>query len=237
MAACRVTGLSPTVIGELIAGVGLLWRERHHARLTARPRRRAVGAGAKHRLAVVDRLPATLVSVRHGTTHDVPACWFGVDRSTITRAIGEVRPLPAQQGCSVAPEIRVRRPVAGHKDRDKFASGKSEQNAVKSMILTDAGGACCSAARSGRAVAPTSPLPDHANDRKTKPATHNHVGVPGRDSHVGTLEIAMPTALFRGETRRSTATRKPPWPTARRPPAAQASTSCTPHEAALNCRA
>ncbi|WP_445078639.1 transposase family protein [Streptomyces hayashii] len=28
---------------------------------------------------------------RHGTTHDVLACWFGVDRSTIARAVGEVR--------------------------------------------------------------------------------------------------------------------------------------------------
>ncbi|MDX2296621.1 MULTISPECIES: helix-turn-helix domain-containing protein [Streptomyces] len=41
----------------------------------------------------VDRLLATLVHLRHGVTRDVPACWFGVDRSTITRAIGEVRPL------------------------------------------------------------------------------------------------------------------------------------------------
>ncbi|MFJ7198636.1 MULTISPECIES: transposase family protein [unclassified Streptomyces] len=29
---------------------------------------------------------ATLVNLRHGATHDVLACWFGVDRSTITRA-------------------------------------------------------------------------------------------------------------------------------------------------------
>ncbi|MGW1544437.1 hypothetical protein ACWCPM_30125 [Streptomyces sp. NPDC002309] len=32
------------------------------------------------------------------------ACWFCVDRSTITRAIGEVRPLLAQLGCTDAPE-------------------------------------------------------------------------------------------------------------------------------------
>ncbi|WP_406066294.1 transposase family protein [Streptomyces sp. NBC_01077] len=36
--------------------------------------------------------------MRHGTTHDVLACWFSVDRSTITRAIGDVRPLLAQRG-------------------------------------------------------------------------------------------------------------------------------------------
>ncbi|WP_281192704.1 helix-turn-helix domain-containing protein [Streptomyces vietnamensis] len=36
----------------------------------------------------VDRLLATLVHLRHGVTRDVPACWFGVNRSTITRVIG-----------------------------------------------------------------------------------------------------------------------------------------------------
>lgn len=102
----RVTGLSPDVIAELIAEVGPLWHERHQARLAARPRRRAVGAGAKHKFVFVDRL-ATLVNLRHGTTHDVLGCWFGVDRSTITRAIGEVRPLLAQRGCTVAPGMRL----------------------------------------------------------------------------------------------------------------------------------
>ncbi|WP_308034935.1 helix-turn-helix domain-containing protein [Streptomyces pseudogriseolus] len=83
--------------------------------------------------------------LRHATTHDVLACWLGVDRSTITRAIGEVRPLLAER-CTISPgvrlrtlaevidhlgssgktgiidgtEIRVRRPAAGSKDRDKI---------------------------------------------------------------------------------------------------------------------
>ncbi|MCZ4611540.1 transposase [Streptomyces sp. Lzd4kr] len=177
MAEYRVTGLSPDVIAELVAEVGPLWHQRHQARLTDRPRRRAVGAGAKHKFVFVDRLLATLVSLRHGTTHDVLACWFGVDRSTITRAIGEVRPLLAQRGCTVAPgirlctlaeviehlgvdgqtgiidgtEIRVRRPAVGRKDRDKFVSGKTKQNAVKSMVVTDAEGRVlfCSPVRPG----------------------------------------------------------------------------------------
>ncbi|WP_328946994.1 transposase family protein [Streptomyces sp. NBC_00250] len=95
--------------------------------------------------------------LRHAVTHDVLACWFGVDRSTITRAIGEVRPLLAERGCTISrgvrlrtlaevidhlgasgktgiidgTEIRVRRPAVGRKDRDKFISGKSKQNAVR----------------------------------------------------------------------------------------------------------
>ncbi|MGW3124596.1 helix-turn-helix domain-containing protein [Streptomyces sp. NPDC001107] len=77
-----------------------MWHERHQARLTARPRQRAVGAGAKRKFVFVDRLLATLVSLPHGTMDDVLACWFGMDRSTITRAIGEVRPLLAQRVAS-----------------------------------------------------------------------------------------------------------------------------------------
>ncbi|MFD4040559.1 transposase family protein [Streptomyces sp. NPDC058605] len=99
----RITGLTPGVIAELVAEIGPLWHERHQAGLASRPRRRAVGAGAKHKLVFVDRLLATLVHLRHGATHDVLACWFGVDRSTITRAIGEIRPLLAMRGCTVAP--------------------------------------------------------------------------------------------------------------------------------------
>lgn len=122
-----------------------------------------MGAGARYKLVFVDRLLATLVHLRHGVTHDVLACWFGVDRSTITRAIGGVRPLLAQRGCAVGPgmrlrtladvadyletsgqsaiidatEIRVRRPAAGIYGRDRFISGKSKQNAVKVLVVTD----------------------------------------------------------------------------------------------------
>ncbi|WP_454322846.1 transposase family protein [Streptomyces ambofaciens] len=163
------------MIAELVEEIGPLWQERHQAKLAARPRKRAAGAGAKHRLVFVDRLLATLVHLRHGATHDVLACWFGVDRSTITRAVGEVRPLLAERGCTVSPdvrlrslaevidhlgssgttgivdgtEIRVRRPAAGRQDRDKFISGKNKQNAVKSMVVTDGEGRVlwCSPAR------------------------------------------------------------------------------------------
>ncbi len=100
------------------------------------------------------------------TDRHVLACWFDVDRSTITRAIGEVRPLLAERGCTISPdlrlrtlaevvdhlgatgktglidgtEIRVRRPAAGRKDREAFISGKNKQNAVKAMVVTDGDG-------------------------------------------------------------------------------------------------
>jgi hypothetical protein len=122
-----------------------------------------VGAGAKYKLVFVDRLLATLVHLRHGVTHDALACWFGVDRSTITRAIGEIRPLLADRGCRIqgglrlrtladviahlgatcqtalmeAPEIRVRQPSARRGGRSRFISGKSRINAMKALIPTD----------------------------------------------------------------------------------------------------
>jgi len=46
----------------------------------------------------------------------VLACWFGVDRSTITRAVAEVRPLLAERGCAVSPGVRLRT-LAGVVDR------------------------------------------------------------------------------------------------------------------------
>ncbi|WKX74008.1 transposase family protein [Streptomyces sp. XD-27] len=37
-------------------------------------------------------------------------------------------------------EIRVRRPAAGRKDRNTFISGKSKQNAVKTVVVQDGDG-------------------------------------------------------------------------------------------------
>ncbi|MGW8953964.1 transposase family protein [Streptomyces sp. NPDC055709] len=150
----RITGLTTEVIDELVGEIGPLWHERHQVRLASRPRKRAVGAGAKHRLVFVDRLLATLVHRRHGVTHDVLACWCGIDRSTITRAIGEVRPRLAERGCTISSDVRLR-PLAEVVDhlgasgtpgivdgteirvRRPAAGRKNKQNAVKSMVVTD----------------------------------------------------------------------------------------------------
>lgn len=55
----------------------------------------------------VDRLHATVVLLCHGAAHDVPASWFGVDRSIITWAISEMRPLQVERGRSVSPRARL----------------------------------------------------------------------------------------------------------------------------------
>ncbi|MEV0361028.1 transposase family protein [Nocardia sp. NPDC050697] len=148
---------------ELIAGLAAevepVWRARQEARV----RVRAQDTGARNRLVFLDRLLVTLVYLRHGVIHDVLAAWFDVDRSTVTRGIGEIRPILAERGCRAgngtrlrmldevveflgaaadyaimdATEVRVRRSAAGVPGRDKFVSGESRQNAIKTTVITD----------------------------------------------------------------------------------------------------
>ena len=173
----RVTGLSPQVLAELVVELGPRWQACRDARLADRPRRRAIGAGARHRLVSTDRGLATLVHLRHGVIHHVLACWFEVSHSTITCAIGKVRPLlgrarlhrprrsPAahsgrrsgpsgrqrQLGLVDATEVRVRRPAAGQAGRRRFVSGEARANTVKALVIINADGQllCCGQSRPG----------------------------------------------------------------------------------------
>jgi hypothetical protein len=89
-----------------------------------------------------------------------------VSRSTIARAVGELRPLLAERGCTVqggvrlrtladvvahlgaggrlglldATKVRVRRPAAGRIGRRRFVSGKARMNTVKALVITGAEG-------------------------------------------------------------------------------------------------
>ncbi|MFJ6686911.1 transposase family protein [Streptomyces werraensis] len=136
---------------------------RHAARGGAR--KRAAGAGARHQLVFVDRLVATPIHLRHDLPHSALGLLFGVDRSTVTRAIGEIRALLASRGCAVpdrpglrlhtpadvlayaqaeginlrldATEVQVRRPPAGHGGRQAFVSGKKKQNTMKATVIAD----------------------------------------------------------------------------------------------------
>lgn len=165
------------MIADLVAELGPVWQARRDAELLDRPCRRAVGAGVKYRLVFVDRLLATLVHLRYGVTHNVLACWFRVDRSTSTCAVGEIRPLLADRGCRIeggvrlrmladaiahlgatgrtalmdATEIRVRRPSANRGGRSRFIYGKSRINAMKALAFTDDRGQLlfCSETRAG----------------------------------------------------------------------------------------
>ncbi|MEU9802729.1 transposase family protein [Streptomyces sp. NPDC051000] len=74
---------------------GRLHERRGHERL------RAAGAGPNHELVFTDRMIATLVILRFQLPHAALALFYDVDRSTITRAVHEVRPLLAARGFAV----------------------------------------------------------------------------------------------------------------------------------------
>ncbi|MEU9137536.1 transposase family protein [Streptomyces sp. NPDC048404] len=136
------------------AGVGAtraVWR-RPEAGGRRRPRQRLVFA---------DQLLVTLVHLRLGIPHAARAELYGVDRSTVSGAIREVRPLPATRGfaipdrpgcgwgrwkaCSPTPTRRaltcasteVRRPRAHRPGRQAFVSGKKKQNTIKTPTFSD----------------------------------------------------------------------------------------------------
>lgn len=151
----RVTGLRPDVIAELIAAIGPLWSEHRQAARWARPRQRTSEAGAKPYIRLHG--PAAGYAGQSASWHLSRCADLLVrrDRSTTTRAIGEVRPRMAHRGRTVAAdirlrsladvithqgaegqtaivddaEIRVRRPAADRKHRDKSISSKTKQDA------------------------------------------------------------------------------------------------------------
>jgi hypothetical protein len=161
-----LSGVSRAHFGELFAELAGPWEAGRQSGLhTARggPRRRAEGAGRKPKLVFFDRLLVTLVHLRHQLPHAVLAELFAVDRSTVSEAIRQVRPLLAARGFAVpdraglrlktledvfayaeaesvelrmdGAETQVRRPRAGRPGRRAFVSGKRRQNTIKTTTF------------------------------------------------------------------------------------------------------
>ena len=114
------------------------------------------------------RVIVTLVTLRFQLPHAALAELYRVDRSTVTRAIREVRPLLAARGFAVpgrpglqlriladvfayasaqgvelrldGTEVQVRRPRASKPGRRAFVSGKKKMNAKKATVVTDGEG-------------------------------------------------------------------------------------------------
>jgi hypothetical protein len=133
-----------------------------------RERLRAMGAGPGRELPFADRIIVTLVVLRFQLPHAAVALFYGVDRSTITRAVGEVRPLLAARGFAVpgerglrlrtladvfayaasqgvhlridGTEVQVRRPQPNRPGRRAFVSGKKKQNTIKPTAISDGQG-------------------------------------------------------------------------------------------------
>src|SRR5205807_5162505 len=107
------TGLQPRRLGRLIAELAGNWTAAEESRLRERrghERMRAPGAGPDHDLPFTDRVIVTLVYLRFQLPHQALAGLHGVHRSTVTRAIGEIRPLLAARGFAVPaqPGVRLR---------------------------------------------------------------------------------------------------------------------------------
>jgi hypothetical protein len=111
---------------------------------------------------------ATLVVLRFQLPHAALAVLNGVHRCTITRAVGEIRPLLAARGFAVpgqpgprlrtladvfayaaaegvtprvdGTEVQVRRPRAGWPGRRAFVPGKKRQNTGKATAVSDGQG-------------------------------------------------------------------------------------------------
>ncbi|OEJ21185.1 transposase [Streptomyces agglomeratus] len=109
-----------------------------------------------------------LVHLRHQLPHEVLAEFYEVDRSTVSEAIRQVRPLLAARGFAVpdrpglrlktledvfayaeaegvemrldGAETQVRRPQAGRPGRREFVSGKRRQNTIKTTTFSDGQG-------------------------------------------------------------------------------------------------
>jgi DDE superfamily endonuclease len=162
------TGIPRRRLSKLIAELADPWTAREESRLRERrghDRQRSAGAGPDHELVFTDRVIATLVVLRFQLPHAALALFYGVDRSTVTRAVHEVRPLLAARGFAVpaAPdlrlrtladvfayaashgvelridgtEVRVRRPRANRPGRRAFVSGKMKQNTKKATVISD----------------------------------------------------------------------------------------------------
>jgi hypothetical protein len=166
------------LVTELAAPFAAAREARLHRRRGERDRRRWPGAGHPETLSLRDRLLATLAWFRLALPHQAIALLFGVDRSTISAAIRQIRPLLANRGfatpagvrlhtladvCAYAAaegltvrldgtEIQVRRPKAHRPGRRAFVSGKRKQNTIKATIASDAQGRplWCGAIRPGR---------------------------------------------------------------------------------------
>ncbi len=101
-----LTGLSRQDLDSLITELGAPWSAHRESGLRQRrggDRRRAAGAGARPKLDLAGRVLATLLHLRLSLPQPVIALLLGVDRTTITRAIGVGRHLLEQHSTTIEP--------------------------------------------------------------------------------------------------------------------------------------
>jgi hypothetical protein len=163
------TGLKPRHLGRLVTELAPPWMAAEESRLLGcrgHERLRAPGAGPGHDLPFTDRVIVTLVHLRFQLPHALLGELYGTGRSTVTRAVREIRPLLAARGFAVpegprlktladvfayaaarnvelrldGTEVQVRRPKANRPGRRAFVSGKKKQNTKKAAVVTGEAG-------------------------------------------------------------------------------------------------
>ncbi len=111
----ELTGMPEPALDELVDQLTSKLDElREQGRLQQRggERIRARGAGAKDKLTTADRVLATVLYLRKLGTRDLLAQLFGVNGSTLTRAVHQVQPLLAEHGYTIPPSTaRFRTPA------------------------------------------------------------------------------------------------------------------------------
>ncbi|WP_331758488.1 ISAzo13 family transposase [Streptomyces anulatus] len=111
----ELTGMTEPALDGLVEQVSQSLDElREHGRSQQRggDRIRARGAGAKDRLTTADRVLATVLYLRKLGTRDLIGQLFGVNGSTITRAVHQVQRLIAENGHTIPPSTaRFRTPA------------------------------------------------------------------------------------------------------------------------------
>jgi hypothetical protein len=167
---CVFTGISRNhldrLVAELAAPFAAAREGRLHRRRGDRDRHRWPGAGHPPTLTLRDRLLVTLAWLRLAMPHEALALLYGVDRSTVSGAVRQIRPLLANRGFATptgqrlhtladvlayaaaegltvrldGTEIQVRGPTANRPGRRAFVSGKRKQNTIKATIASDARG-------------------------------------------------------------------------------------------------
>lgn len=103
----ELTGLSLRQFAGLLAEVGPEWEAAREARLSARSRERAFGAGRKHEVPFAGRLLATLVYLRWNVTFRMLAATFGSNKDSLQRAVAEITPLLAVHGITAPDGARL----------------------------------------------------------------------------------------------------------------------------------
>jgi hypothetical protein len=181
------TGISRNHLDRLVAELAEPFAAAREGRLYrrrgGRDRHRWPGAGHPETLTLRDRLLCTLAWLRLGLPHQALAVLHGVQRSTVSAAVRQIRPLLAGRGFATptgqrlhtladvlayaaaegltvrldGTEIQVRRPKANRPGRRAFVSGKRKQTPSRPPSPPTPAADRCGSEPPGRDVCTTRP--------------------------------------------------------------------------------